>query len=207
MLAGRWGQVGAAALLPGSAALPPPGPARPRRHRPGEGGERPAEQRERRERRRARGPPGATCASAAGPGGGREALPAWTLTVGLRLCRSGARRRRRRRWDEGRIPRAPPEEGAARRPGTVRGGATLPACCSHGHRPAAPVCARLPAPSRAGAGRERGCSAAPAGRAWPRAALAVSRVVQGSRESRALRWGFSGRAAVLLYSSHHLAAR
>ncbi|XP_063255972.1 small membrane A-kinase anchor protein isoform X1 [Prinia subflava] len=55
-----------------------------------------------------------------------------------RLSCLGARRRRRRRWDEGRIPRAPPEEGAARRPGTVRGGATLPARRSHGHRPAAP---------------------------------------------------------------------
>ncbi|XP_039584667.1 small membrane A-kinase anchor protein isoform X3 [Passer montanus] len=46
-------------------------------------------------------------------------------------------------------PRAPPEEGAARRAGTVRGGAALPARCSHGHRPAAPgprreaVCALL----------------------------------------------------------------
>ncbi|XP_039584665.1 small membrane A-kinase anchor protein isoform X2 [Passer montanus] len=36
-------------------------------------------------------------------------------------------------------PRAPPEEGAARRAGTVRGGAALPARCSHGHRPAAPI--------------------------------------------------------------------
>lgn len=31
--------------------------------------------------------------------------------------------------------------------------------------------------------------------------------MQERRESRALRWGFSGQAAGLLYSSHHLAAR